>query len=106
MTELEINKLAKMLNSKDREIKKLAVNILKNQYNLNFTIYEFLNIYASEFKYSLDENDGFNPVPYKAKSLIKMFPLEDVIVSDEDNQLLAKNVIELIIEYNERKQNK
>ena len=101
MTELEINKLAKMLNSKDREIKKLAVNILKNQYNLNFTIYEFLNIYASEFKYSLDENDGFNPVPYKAKSLIKMFPLEDVIVSDEDNQLLAKNVIELIIEYNE-----
>ena len=90
-----------MLNSKDREIKKLAVNILKNQYNLNFTIYEFLNIYASEFKYSLDENDGFNPVPYKAKSLIKMFPLEDVIVSDEDNQLLAKNVIELIIEYNE-----
>ena len=106
MTELEINKLAKMLNSKDREIKKLAVNILKNQYNLNFTIYEFLNIYASEFKYSLDENDGFNTVPYKAKSLIKIFPLEDVIVSDEDNQLLAKNVIELIIEYNERKQNK
>ena len=35
-----------------------------------------------------------------------MFPLEDVIVSDEDNQLLAKNVIELIIEYNERRQNK
>ena len=29
MSELEINKLAKMLNSKDREIKKLAVNILK-----------------------------------------------------------------------------
>lgn len=106
MPELEINKLAKMLSSKDREIRKLAIKIIENQYDLNFTLYDILNLDTYEYKYSLDENDGFNPVPYNAKSLIKMFPLEEPIYSDIDQQRLAKNVIEVIIEYNERKQNK
>lgn len=106
MSELEINKLAKMLSSKDREIRKLAIKIIENQYDLNFTLYEFLNINGFDLTYSLDENDGFSPIPYNAKSLIKMFPLEEPVYSDTDQQRFAKNVIEVIIEYNERKQNK
>ena len=36
MTELEINKLATMLNSEDTEIRKIALSILKNKYDLDF----------------------------------------------------------------------
>lgn len=43
MTELEINKLATMLSSEDTEIRKIALNILINKYDLDFDMWESLD---------------------------------------------------------------
>ena len=109
MNENKINELAEMLCSEDLEIIKLIVQILKNQYNLDFNVYGLSDINTGTYKYSLNIKDGYDPIFLNAEDL-----LDDYIRSNsgipyyilKSRLRLAKNFIKVIIEYNERKQHK
>ena len=106
MNENKINKLAKMLCSEDLEIRELAVKILKNQYDLDFTIYGLLDINTNKYKYSLDIKDGCGPISLEPKDLLDRYLRNTSGISYftlKTKLRLAKNLIEVIIEYNESK---
>ena len=101
MTELEINKLATMLSSDDTEIREIALNILINQYDLDFDMWE-----------SLDEGPGLTYSFQKRGSYSHMcntlmfLKLRVRNTHNKRSFFFFLNLIKLIIEYNERKQNK
>ena len=106
MTELEINKLTEMLCSNDLEIRKLTVKILENEYNLDFTVYGLLDINIDKYKYSLDIKDGYGPIALKPKDLLDRYTKIDSELPYyilKTRLRLAKNLIKVIIEYNESK---
>ena len=106
MTELEINKLTEMLCSKDLEIRKLVVKILENQYDLDFIMYGLSDLNTYKYKYSLDIKDGYNPIALEPKDLLDNYTrnLSEIYPFIPNPSLhLAKNLIEVIIEYNESK---
>ena len=106
MTELEINKLTEMLCSKDLEIRKLVIKFFENQYDLDFTVYGLLDINTYKYKYSLDIKDGYNPITLEPKDLLDNYTrsLSEIYSFIPNPSLyLAKNLIEVIIEYNESK---
>ena len=95
MSENKINKLVEMLCSEDLEIIKLAVKILENQYDLDFTVYGLLDI-----------KDGYGPVSLKPKDLLDNYTrsLSEIYsLIPKPNLHLAENLIRVIIEYNESK---
>ena len=101
MNENKINKLAKMLCSEDLEIIKLAVKILENQYDLDFIIYGLVDVYTYKYRYSLDIKDGYGPISLKPKDLLDRYTINPL--SLRPSLHLAKNLIKVIIEYNESK---
>lgn len=106
MSENKINKLVEMLCSEDLEIRKLAVKILENQYDLDFTIYGLLDINTNRYKYSLDIKDGYGPISLEPKDLLDRYLRNTSGISYftlKTKLHLAKNLIEVIIEYNESK---
>ena len=103
MNELEINKFAEMLCSKDLEIRKLTVKILENQYDLDFIIYGLVDVYTYKYRYSLDIKDGYGPISLKPKDLLDRYTINPL--SLRPSLHLAKNLINVIIEYNESKRN-
>ena len=106
MNENKINKLAKMLCSEDLEIIELAVKILENQYDLDFTIYGLVDINTDKYKYSLNINDGYDPIFLNVEDLLddyRRITLELPYCILKSRLRLAKNLIEVIIEYNESK---
>ena len=106
MNENKINKLAKMLCSEDLEIVELAVKILKNQYDLDFTIYGLVDINTDKYKYSLNIKDGYDPIFLNVEDLLddyRRITLGLPYCILKSRLRLAKNLIEVIIEYNESK---
>ena len=106
MNENKINKLTEMLCSEDLEIRKLAVKILENQYDLDFTIYGLLDINTNKYKYSLDIKDGCGPISLKPKDLLDRYLRNTSGISHftlKTKLRLAENLIRVIIEYNESK---
>ena len=106
MNELEINKFAEMLCSKDLEIRKLTVKILENQYDLDFIIYGLVDVYTYKYRYSLDIKDGYGPISLEPKDLLDRYLRNTSGISYftlETKSRLAKNLIIGIIEYNESK---
>ena len=106
MNKLEINKFAEMLCSKDLEIRKLAIKIIENQYDLNFIVYGISDINTYKYKYSLDIKDGYSPIALEPKDLLNNYirNLSEIYPFISNPSLrLAKNLIEVIIEYNESK---
>ena len=106
MNENKINKLVEMLCSKDLEIRKLVIKFFENQYNLDFTIYGLVDINTDKYKYSLNIKDGYGPISLKPKGLLDNYikSLSEIYPFIPNPSLhLAKNLIEVIIEYNESK---
>ena len=106
MNENKINKLAKMLCSEDLEIIELAVKILENQYDLDFTIYGLVDINTDKYKYSLNIKDGDDPIFLNVEDLLddyRRITLGIPYCILKSRLRLAKNLIEVIIEYNESK---
>ena len=106
MNENKINKLVEMLCSGDLEIRKLVIKILENQYYLDFTIYGVIDMNTYNYKYSLDIKDGYGPISLKPKDLLDNYTrsLSEIYPFIPNPSLhLAKNLIEVIIEYNESK---
>ena len=106
MNENKINKLVEMLCSEDLEIRKLVIKILENQYDLDFTIYGLLDINTNKYKYSLNIKDGCGPISLEPKDLLDRYLRNTSGISYftlKTKLRLAKNLIKVIIEYNESK---
>lgn len=106
MNENKINKLVEMLCSEDLEIRKLVIKIIENQYDLDFTIYGLLDINTNKYKYSLDIKDGCGPISLEPKDLLDRYLRNTSGISYftlKTKLRLAKNLIEVIIKYNDAK---
>lgn len=106
MNENKINKLVEMLCSKDLEIRKLVIKFFENQYDLDFIMYGLSDINTYKYKYSLDIKDGYNPIALEPKDLLDNYTrsLSEIYPFIPKPSLpLAKNLIKVIIEYNESK---
>ena len=106
MNEDKINKLTEMLYSKDLEIIKLVIKFFENQYELDFTVYGLLEINTYKYKYSLNIKDGYDPIFLNVEDLLddyRRITLELPYCILKSRLRLAKNLIEVIIEYNESK---
>ena len=102
MTELEINKLATMLSSDDTEIRKIALNILINKYDLNFDIWEYIDKNVCAFTYGFQKRGSY-PQIHNTLMFLKL-KVRDIHCKRSLYSYIS--LIKLIIEYNERKQNK
>ena len=80
-----------MLLSKDEEVRKLAFNYIKSNYNIDFRIYYD----ESKFKWSLigKSNDPFTYMEYMLDCIVKEKLIAITFIQD---------VINLILEYNEK----
>ena len=106
MNENKINKLVEMLCSEDLEIRKLVIKFFENQYDLDFIMYGLSDLNTYKYKYSLDAKGGYGPVYLKPKDLLDNYTrnLSEIYPFIPNPSLrLAKNLIEVIIEYNESK---
>ena len=106
MNENKINKLVEMLCSKDLEIRKLVIKFFFFLYDLDFIMYGLLDLNTYKYKYSLDIKDGYNPITLEPKDLLDNYTrsLSEIYPFIPNPSLhLAKNLIKVIIEYNEFK---
>ena len=101
MTELEINKLATMLNSDDTEVREIALNILINKYDLNFDMSESLDK-GPGLTYSFQKRGSYSHI-CNALMFLKLRVKNTYCKRSLYSYI---RIIKLIIEYNERKQNK
>ena len=101
MTELEINKLATMFRSDDTEIREIALNILINKYDLNFDMCESLDK-GPGLTYSFQKRGSY-PQIHNTLIFLKL-KVRDIHCKRSLYSYIR--LIKLIIEYNERKQNK
>ena len=101
MTELEINKLATMLNSDDTEVREIALNILINKYDLNFDMWESLDK-GPGLTYSFQKRGSY-PQIHNTLMFLKL-KVRDIRCKRSLYSYIS--LIKLIIEYNERKRNK
>ena len=101
MTELEINKLATMFSSEDTEIRKIALSILKNKYDLDFYMWESLDE-CPGLTYSFQKRGSY-PQIHNTLMFLKL-KVRDIHCKRSLYSYIS--LIKLIIEYNERKQNK
>ena len=101
MTELEINKLATMLNSDDTEVREIALNILINKYDLNFDMWESLDK-GPGLTYSFQKRGSY-PQIHNTLMFLKL-KVRDIHCKRSLYSYIS--LIKLIIEYNERKRNK
>ena len=102
---MDKDKLITFLTSEDEEIRNIGLEIIKNDFDCNFTIYGGVRQYDRQFTYSLQKDDMFS------SSIIKenvYTALKRTVEREDPFQFyFTKNIIELIIEYNnEYRQNK
>ena len=102
---MDKDKLITFLTSDDEEIRKVGLEIIKNNFDCDFTIYGGVRQYDRQCTYSLQKDDMFS------YSIIKenvYTALKRTVEREDPFQFyFTKNIIELIIEYNnEYRQNK
>lgn len=102
---MDKDKLIVLLTSDDEEIREVGLEIIKNNFDCDFTIYGGVRQYDRQFTYSLQKDDMFS------YSIIKenvYTTLKRTVEREDPFQFyFTKNIIELIIEYNnEHRQNK
>ena len=102
---MDKDKLITFLTSDDEEIRNVGLEIIKNNFDCGFTIYGGGRQYDRQFTYSLQKDDMFS------YSIIKenvYTALKRTVEREDPFQFyFTKNIIELIIEYNnEYRQNK
>ena len=102
---MDKDKLIIFLTSEDEEIRNVGLEIIKNNFDCDFTIYGGVRQYNRQFTYSLQKDDMFS------YSIIKenvYTTLKRTVEREDPFQFyFTKNIIELIIEYNnEYRQNK
>ena len=102
---MDKDKLLTFLTSDDEELRKVGLEIIKNNFDCDFTIYGGVRLYDGQLVYSLQKYNisSYSRTEENAYTALKR--------SVERRSLFqfyfTKNIIELIIEYNnEYRQNK
>ena len=102
---MDNDQLITFLTSEDEEIRKVGLEIIKNNFDCDFTIYGGVRQYDGQLTYSSQKDGMFS------YSIIKenvYTALKRTVEREDPFQFyFTKNIIELIIEYNnEHRQNK
>ena len=102
---MDKDKLITLLTSDDKEIREVGLEIIKNNFDCDFTIYGGVKRYDGKLIYSLQKEE-INPITIIEKTAYTELK-RTVERINYFRIYLAKNIIELIIEYNnEYRQNK
>ncbi len=96
-------KLEELLESKDLEIRKIAENIIFENFNIDFYMYVYENLNERQVEISLD--DIYHPLyVYNGKLSVKEF-LKLVVLYPEYSRF-CEDIVDAIFEYNDRIRNK
>ena len=96
-------KLEKLLKSKDLEIRKIAENIILENFDVNFYMYVYEYLDERQVEISLD--DIYHPF-YVPNGTILVKELLEFIVLYPKYPRFCKDVVDAIFEYNDRIRNK
>ena len=96
-------KLEDLLKSKDLEIRKIAENIIFENFDVNFYMHVYENLKEKQIEISLD--DIYHPLyVYNGKLPVKGF-LKSIVLYPEYSRF-CEDVVDAIFEYNDRIRNK
>ena len=96
-------KLEELLKSKDLEIRKIAENIILENFDVNFYMYVYEYLDERQVEISLDEI--YHPLyVYNGTILVKEF-LKIVVLHPEYSRF-CEDIVDAIFEYNDRIRNK
>ena len=96
-------KLEELLNSKDLEIRKIAENIIFENFDTNFYMHVYENLNERQVEISLD--DIYHPLyVYNGKLSVKEF-LKSIVLYSEYSRF-CEDIVDAIFEYNDRIRNK
>ena len=96
-------KLEELLESKDLEIRKIAENIIFENFDTNFYMYVYENLDEKQVEISLD--DIYHPLyVYNGTLSVKEF-LKLVVLYPEYSRF-CEDIVDAIFEYNDRIRNK
>ena len=97
------DKLEELLKSKDLEIRKIAENIILENFDINFYIHIYDNFKEVKLEISLDY---ISHLPYVYRTTKSMKELLKTVVLYPEYSKFCKDVVEAIVEYNDRIRNK
>ena len=96
-------KLEELLKSKDLEIRKIAENIIFENFDINFYMYVYENLNERQVEISLD--DIYHPLyVYNGTLSVKEF-LKSIVLYPEYSRF-CEDIVDAIFEYNDRIRNK
>ena len=96
-------KLEELLKSKDLEIRKIAENIILENFDTDFYMHVYENLNEKQIEISLD--DIYHPLyVYNGTILVKEF-LKSMVLYPEYSRF-CKDIVDAIFEYNDRIRNK
>lgn len=96
-------KLEELLKSKDLEIRKIAENIIFENFDTNFYMHVYESLNERQIEISLD--DIYNPLYiYNGKLSVKGF-LKSIVLYPEYSRF-CEDIVDAIFEYNDRIRNK
>ena len=102
---MDKDKLITFLTSEDEELRNIGLEIVKNNFDCDFTIYGGVRQYDGQLVYSLQKDNISSYSRTKENSYTAL--KRSVEKRDPFQFYFTKNIIELIIEYNnEHRQNK
>ena len=96
-------KLEDILESKDLEIRKIAENIIFENFDTNFNAYVYKNLDKERIEISLD--DIHHPL-YIYNGISSIKELLKIVVSYPKYSVCYQDVVNVIFEYNDRIRNK
>ena len=96
-------KLEELLKSKDLEIRKIAENIILENFDVNFYMYVYDNLNERQVEISLD--DIYHPL-YVPNGTILVKEFLKVIVLYPEYSKFCTDIVDAIFEYDDRIRNK
>ena len=96
-------KLEELLKSNDLEIRKIAENIIFENFDTNFYIHIYDNFKEIKLEISLDY---INHLPYVYRTTKLMKELLKIVVLCPEYSRFCEDIVDTIFEYNDRIRNK
>ena len=96
-------KLEYLLKSKDLEIRKIAENIIFENFDTNFYMYVYENLNERQVEISLD--DIYHPL-YVYNGILSVKEFLKLVVLYPEYSRFCEDIVEAIFEYNDRIRNK
>ena len=96
-------KLEELLESKDLEIRKIAENIIFENFDTNFYMYVYENLNERQVEISLD--DIYHPL-YVYNGILSVKEFLKLVVLYPEYSRFCEDIVDAIFEYNDRIRNK